>query len=166
VKAFAYFSQIQTGKCPETLHHLEHHRQWRRLQTRVNALELSIQDDRISCLKLPGSEIPGNRLMTLVMLCEHLVDEKQVAVPQHRAIPNCIKTGEHARNVLKQGALLDGSPVNHDLAWQTHVAVLKVHPQVDVSLPDEFCGRFSPAPPAPHPPSTEVSLNEATHHDD
>jgi len=166
VKAFAYFSQIQIVKCPETLDHLEHHRQWWRLQTRVNALELSPQRDRIFCLKLPDSEAPGNRFMILVMLREHLVDQKQVAVPQHGAIPNSINTGDDSRNVLKQGALLDGFPVNHDLGWQTHVAVLEVHPQVDVSLPDEFRGRFSPAPPVPDAPSTEVPLNEATHHDD
>jgi hypothetical protein len=104
--------------------------------------------------------------MTLVMLCEHLVDEKQVAVPQHGAIPNRIITADNARNLLKQGALLDGFPVNHDLGWQAYVAVLKVHAQVDVSLRDEFHGRSSPAPPAPDEPSKEVHLNEATHHDE
>jgi hypothetical protein len=165
-KGLPYSSQLQIVKCPEALDHLEHDRQWRRLQIRVNTFELSLQRDRVPCLKLRGCDGSGNRLMTLVMLCEHLVDEKQVAVRQHGAVPKSIDTGDDARNVLKQGASLDGFPVNHDLAWQTHAAVLKVHPQVDVSLRDEFHGRSSPAPPAPDAPSEEVLLNEATHHDD
>jgi hypothetical protein len=75
VESVPYLPRLQAGKRPQTLSHLEHHGQWRRLQTRVNTFEFSLQRDRIFCLELPGCEATGNRLMILMMLCKHLIDE-------------------------------------------------------------------------------------------
>ena len=85
---------LQTVKGANALRGLEDHGEGRRLQTRIDAFELSPQQDRMFRVDLPGGRAceRGNRSTILVILHEHLVDEEQVAVPQYRAMPKHINS--------------------------------------------------------------------------